>query len=103
MLTASVKVRQTAFDFEKLLFSTFTKPIRSYSPVSLVSVYGVYSKAVSECLQRVNCGATVNTKTDMMCKEAAAKQFQILYWNLPIETEKHHEQTTKIYSFRTEI
>ena len=81
MLTASVKTRQTASDFEKLLFSTFTNPVRSRSPLPLVSVYGVYSKVVSDCLQRVNCGTTVNTKMGMMCKEAAAKQFQILYWN----------------------
>ena len=39
----------------------------------------------------------------MMRKEADVKQFQISYWNLPVETEKHHEQTIRIYSFRTKI
>jgi len=87
----------------KILFSTFTNSTRSHSPVSLLSVYGVFSNAVSDYLQRLNCGTTVNTKTDMMCKEAAVKQFQILYCNLPIETAKHHEQTIRIYSIRKKI
>jgi hypothetical protein len=84
-------------------FSTFTNSTRSHSPVSPVSVYDVFSNAVNDCLQGVNCGTTVNTNTDMMCKEADVKEFQILHWNLPIETEKHHEQTIRIYSFRTKI